>query len=285
MTMTVNETFDAALGILNGALGERLVERYPGLSTEMSWVGAAPQGAELCVFVYGLMCTETIWRMPDGSDYGQRLQRDTGLVPGYVRYNTGRPVERNGADLLALIRALPADAGLTFVGFSMGGLVVRSALERAGREAPEVRARVRRVISLGTPHGGAPLERLARGLLRVVARIDAPYARLVGELAALRSDGIRDLGDPTRAAWAHEIPQYLAAGTRDVMVPVGSATAPFSAGPTDARLRVFPGLGHLDLAHHPDVYEQICRWCVADPASEAAAEEKTPCPISPESAA
>jgi len=276
---------DAALSILNGALGERLVEQYPGLATEMSWVGAAPEGAELCIFVYGLMCTEAIWRMPDGSDYGQRLRGDTGLVPGYVRYNTGRPVERNGEDLLALIRALPEGAGLTFVGFSMGGLVVRSALERAGRDAPGVRARVRRVISLGTPHGGAPLERLARGLLRVVSRVDDPYARLVGELAALRSDGIRDLGDPTPAEFAHEIPQYLGAGTCDVMVPVGSATAPFAAGPTDTRLRVFPGLGHLDLAHHPDVYEQIRRWCAAAPTSETPVQENTPCPTSPVSVA
>lgn len=276
---------DAALGILNGALGERLVEHYPGLATEMSWVGEAPRGPEVCVLVYGLMCTEAIWRLPDGSDYGRRLERDLGLVPGYVRYNTGRSIERNGADLLALLQALPADAGLTFVGFSMGGLVVRKALELAGREAPALRGRVRRVISLGTPHGGAPLERLARDLLRVVARVDDPYARLVGELAALRSEGIRDLGEPSRAEWAHEVPQYLAAGTRDVMVPVGSATAPFAAGPTDAHLRLFPGLGHLELAHHPDVYEQIRRWCGGDTRAPDPAQEPAPCPTSPASAA
>jgi pimeloyl-ACP methyl ester carboxylesterase len=230
------------------------------------------------------MCTESIWRLPDGEDYGTLLRRDLGLSPGYVRYNTGRPVARNGEDLLALLRDLPEDAALTLVGFSLGGLVVRAALERAAAEAPAVRARVRRAVYLGTPHGGAPLERLARGLLRVVARVDDPYARLVGDLAGLRSEAIRDLGDAAKTAWDADLPQFLAAGTWDVMVPVGSATAPFAAGPTDERLRIFPGLGHLALAHHPDVYAQLRRWCEG-PASPVSPQEDPTCPVSTESAA
>jgi hypothetical protein len=45
----------------------------------------------------------------------------------------------------------------------------------------------------------------------------------------------------------------------DALVPITSAT---SGEPLPARhVRVLPGLGHLALAHHPDVYAQIKTFC------------------------
>lgn len=241
------------LGILNGALGDYLERTGNGLATPMGWAGAPPARERAVVLVYGLMCTETIWQMPDGSDYGALLQRDRGLAPGYVRYNTGLPVQENGAKLAALLDALDAPLELTLVGFSMGGLLVRHALA-TGRPFA---SRVRRCIYLGTPHGGAPLERFGRGLVRFLRRVDEPSVRLAGALGELRSAGIRDLGESLDGPLAEGIDHHFIAGGRDGMVPVTSA----SAGFPPERVRIYPELGHMDLPRDPQVYEQIRDWC------------------------
>ena len=59
---------------------------------------------------------------------------------------------------------------------------------------------MRRAIYVGTPHLGAPLERAGRTIAKVLRAIDDPYTRLVGELADLRSDGVKDLGDADPAS-------------------------------------------------------------------------------------
>ena len=243
------------ISILNGALGDYLERTGNGLATPMGWAGAAPAGERAVVFVYGLMCTEAIWRMPDGGDYGALLARDLGLAPGYVRYNTGLPVRENGARLAALLDELRGPRELILVGYSMGGLVLRHALD-TGRPFA---GRVRRCVYLGTPHGGAPLERLGRGLVRLLRRIDEPTVQLAGRLGELRSAGIRDLGEALGGPLPPGIEHHLIAGGRDGMVPVGSATD----GLPPERVRIFDDLGHLDLPRDPRVYEQIRTWCEA----------------------
>ena len=47
----------------------------------------------------------------------------------------------------------------------------------------------------------------------------------------------------------------------DLLVPVSSATA-VHRSVTPERIRVFPGVGHLELARHPEVYAQIRDWCM-----------------------
>ncbi|HEU4539239.1 MAG TPA: alpha/beta hydrolase, partial [Polyangiaceae bacterium] len=117
----MSNRLDLALAVLNGAVGDYLARTGNGLATDMTWVrGGRPCALDraglarelpaarprLAVLVHGLMCTEAIWRAPDGSDYGSRLDRDFGFEPLHLRYNTGLALADNGARLADLLEAL-----------------------------------------------------------------------------------------------------------------------------------------------------------------------------------
>ncbi len=248
------------------------------------------------VFVHGLMCTETIWDFADGSgDYGERLARARGVTPLRLRYNSGLSIPDSGHALddwlTRLVQVYPAPIEeLVLVGYSMGGLVVRAACHTARVGGHAWLERVQRCFYVGTPHRGAPLERAGRVLAKLLGSIDDPYTRLVAELANLRSSGVKDLGDADlrhedrarRAPVLHledaahpvpllpELRHYLIAGSLsseprlaslfgDALVPVPSGTF---AGQADlplppAHVKVFHGMSHLALAHHPDVYAAL----------------------------
>ncbi len=293
---------DFALAILNGAVGDYLARSGNGLATEMTFIrhgrplaidgaalahaypGASPR---VVVLVHGLMCTETIWRLSDGSDYGGLLARDCGYTPLYVRYNSGLAIAGNGTALARLLETLVAAypvpiEEILLLGYSMGGLVVRSACQVASRENHAWLARVRRAIYVGTPHLGVPLERAGRVVAKVLRAVDDPYARLAADLGDLRSEGVKDLGDalddPRRPApLLPSIRHYLVAGALsadpglgalfgDAIVPVASATdgacidEETTALPP-AHVRILNGIAHTELPRRPEVYEQIRAWC------------------------
>lgn len=284
---------DALLAVLNGAVGDYLVRTRNGLATEMAIVNAAaPRGPRLALLVHGLMCTETVWRFPDGSDYGSRLAEDLGYSPLYVRYNSGRAIADNGAELARLLDGVADAEEIVPIGFSLGGLVIRSACHHGGRWLE----RVRRAAYIATPHLGAPLERVGRVVARLLRSIDDPYTQLCADLGDLRSDGIKDLGDAdlrhedrarrrctvTLRDPRHPVPllpgiqHYLVAGAiardprlallfGDALVPVRSGTDGACADGASLALppdhvRVLGGVAHLALAHHPDVYAQLQEW-------------------------
>jgi pimeloyl-ACP methyl ester carboxylesterase len=160
----------------------------------------------LAVFLHGLTETEDSWTY--GAEkhhgdatvtYGSQLQRDLGLTPVYLRYNTGLHISENGRSLDALLAALveawPVDVqDVVLIGHSMGGLVARSALHQAGSGTTAARGwthLVRDTVTLGSPHLGAPLE---RGVHRLTARLARlPETRPLARLLTLRSVGIKDL--------------------------------------------------------------------------------------------
>ncbi len=311
---------EMAVGALNGAVGDYLVRTGNGLATEMAFIQdgrpLALESASLsrahptasgrvAVLVHGLMCTEDIWTLPDGSDYGGMLARDLGFTPLYLRYNTGLPIPDNGALLARMLSDLlafwpvPVEEILP-LGYSMGGLVVRSACHQASLEAHPWLEKINRAIYVGTPHLGAPLERFGRVFTKVMRAVPDPYTRLIAQLGDLRSEGLQDLGDADlrhddrirrRPQVALRDPQhpvpllpgirhYLAAGSLsveprlavlfgDILVPISSGTdgncvdpASFALPPENVKL--FPGTNHVALAHHPDVYAQIRAWCEED---------------------
>src|SRR5262245_35680358 len=101
--VVVGKGLDQTLAVLNGLVGDYLARTRNGLATEMQYFreGRAVSlerdsfpcdRPKLVVLVHGLMCTETIWRLPDGSDYGSLLERDLGYSAHYVRYNSGRAI-------------------------------------------------------------------------------------------------------------------------------------------------------------------------------------------------
>jgi pimeloyl-ACP methyl ester carboxylesterase len=237
----------------------------------------------VCVFLHGLGGTEYQWR--EGSP-GALL--DAGFTPVHVRYTTGLPIPANGRALAALLERvvgawpLPVRR-IVLVGHSMGGMVARSACHQA---APGSWVDlVTDVVTLGTPHTGAPLERLASRILVALRR-----SSLAGPIAALgdrRSAGIKDLrygaildehwggrhpdDQPVDTTWHvplppgvrhHAVVGMLGETPKDVparlfgdgLVPVGSATGRAGAG-EDVVVRLIPSADHWSLLDHPDVVE------------------------------
>lgn len=300
----MGKKLELAIAILNGAVGDHLARTNNGLATTMAFVDRGHGPAKrVVVLVHGLMCTEDIWTHADGEDYGTLLARDLGFSPRYVRYNTGLPIADNGAMLSALLEKLVADEPeieeIVPLGYSMGGLVIRAACHVAAEHEHGWLSKVKKVIYVGTPHLGAPLERAGRVLSKVLAAIPDPYTRLAAELADLRSDGVKDLGDADlrhedRARRVarfslrdprHPVPllpslqHYLVAGTiwedarlaglfGDAIVPVPSGTdgacidaASLALPPSHVRL--IKGMSHVVIPRDPAVYEHVKEWCAS----------------------
>jgi len=308
----MGKSLETTLAVLNGLVGNYLARTNNGLATEMCLYHhdrplvlerealrvAHPEARpRLVVFVHGLMNTESIWRMPDGTDYGSLLERELEWSACYVRYNTGVAIADSGARLSALLQALVdayPGAGeleeLLLVGFSMGGLVIRAACHASAVAGHTWRARVKRIVYVGTPHLGAPGERLGKLTSSVLASIPNAYTRLLAEIVNLRSDGIQDLAhavlrhedrEVARKLWdlrdeRHPVPflpeieHHLIAGSLfvdprlallfgDSVVHMASATYAGQALELlpPERVHVLPGLGHIALAHHPEVYKII----------------------------
>src|SRR5678815_4765056 len=98
----MGKQLDATLAILNGAVGDYLARTKNGLATEMSFIDRGhtlAKGPRIVVLVHGLMCTETVWDLESGGDYGVFLARDLGFTPFYVRYNSGLSIADNGVAL------------------------------------------------------------------------------------------------------------------------------------------------------------------------------------------
>ena len=85
---------------------------------------------------------------------------------------------------------MPID-NLSLLVHSMGGLVARSACEYARTAGLGWRAHLKQMVFLGTPHHGAPLERVGSWLDLVLGSnvVTRPFARI----AQMRSSGITDL--------------------------------------------------------------------------------------------
>jgi len=303
---------EAVLAALNGVLGDYLHESGNPLAIEMrlrrggrplelephSLRAAFPgAGGRLLVLVHGSCLDDRQWSRR-GHDHGAALARDLGFSPVYLHYNSGLHVSTNGRAFAALLEELvaawPAPLGeLAIVGHSMGGLVSRSACHAGEVAGHAWRRKLSRLVCLGSPHHGAPLERGGHwiDLLLGSNRYSAPLARL----GKIRSAGVTDLrfgnvldehwqgrdrfghgGDVRRplelpagvrcyaiaATTAHEARRNLPG---DGLVPVDSAlgrhrTPALTLGFPDAHRRIVYGMGHLDLLGAAEVSSILRSW-------------------------
>jgi hypothetical protein len=101
----------------------------------------------------------------------------------------------------------------------MGGLVIRSACEQGHQMAAPWVALTEAVITLGTPHTGAPLEQVVNVVDWVMRRV--PEAEPIGRVLAERAIGVKDLrfGSLVPADWQGDDPDALLRNTR-VDVPL-----------------------------------------------------------------
>jgi hypothetical protein len=179
---------------------------------------------------------------------------------------------------------------LDLLGVSMGGLVSRSACHAAENGNLRWRSKLRKLVTLGTPHHGSPIERGGNiiQLLLGVSSYSAPIARL----GRLRSAGVTDLryGNVLDEHWRdkerfeHELdtrrPLPLPEGVScyaiaaslsksgapnprgDGLVPVASALGKherpeLALGFPEANQWTVFDTGHIDLLHRAEVYERL----------------------------
>jgi triacylglycerol lipase len=264
---------------------------------------------KVCVLVHGLAVNEGIWSFPGDRrlEYGSLLQRDLGYTPFQVRYNTGRHVSDNGHALAQLmdelLRVYPVEVReIVLVGHSMGGLVVRSACEVARASGQRWLDFLAHAFYLASPHRGAPLEKFGNVVAWALRAVGVSHTTLLADVIDLRSAGIKDLrfANLVRADWEGRDPDALLENTctavplvpgvshhfgvgglgaheahvitrllGDAMVPVASAAGCERAHGTRGEIRFFPRVGHVALAHHPDVYAWIETCCSRPRAPEA----------------
>ena len=182
---------------------------------------------------------------------------------------------------------------IVLVGHSMGGLVARSAAYYAKQHMEPWVASLRHVVCIGSPHLGAPLEKAVSLVSGVLKKIDAAGAQVPAQLLDSRSAGIKDLryGYTVDEEWAGKDPDQMLANSRrnvpfvdgvgyyfvaatvgrdlnhplgrvlgDLLVRLPSASG---EGPRPAHRMdfddgaVFPGMNHIQVANHPDVYDAL----------------------------
>lgn len=197
---------DLVVGALNGVVGDVLAERGSTLAISTAFrragkpLDVAALGAvtgRLLVLVHGSSATDASWSRA-GAHHGAALEQDAALGFTWValRYNSGRHVSVNGREfaqaLEVLVTSWPVPVTeVVIVAHSMGGLVTRSACEVAEAGALRWRRLLSTIVFLGTPHQGAPMERVGNvvGMLLGVSRYSAPLTAL----AQIRSAGVTDL--------------------------------------------------------------------------------------------
>ena len=202
---------EALLAALNGVLGDRLAASGNPLAIPMRLRHAKPSaqaggaGSRILVLAHGLCMNDLQWQR-DGVDHGATLARERGYAPVYLRYNSGLHISLNGRALAQQLETLVASwpgavQEIVIVGHSMGGLVARSACHVGAQEGHRWPDKLSKLVFLGTPHHGAPLERGGNWVHLLTGRnaYSAPFARL----ATIRSAGITDLrhGSVLDADW------------------------------------------------------------------------------------
>ncbi|MFL6151866.1 MAG: hypothetical protein ACJ72B_05740, partial [Ornithinibacter sp.] len=283
---------------VNGIIGDRLVRERPRLAIPMAvrvagrdvrpeppaLAAAFPAATgSLVVFLHGLCENESYWdRHADrtGTTYAETV-RALGWTPVLLRANTGLGLRENGVALAALMQPLvdawPVEVErIALVGHSMGGLIMRAAGAVATEADRPWADLVSDVVTLATPHLGAPVARGVGHGSRGLGRL--PETAAFGRVLDWRSTGVHDLV----AGLAEDVPPLPHARYRLVAAtltaserhPVGHLVGDLLVRPPSAYGRdrhgheLFPSgdvlhvgrADHFDLLNHPDVHRALRGW-------------------------
>jgi len=289
---------DHVAAIANGVLGDWLDQRGNPLAIDLQVLHngnplnphqPAPVSPErtLIVLTHGLTELESIWDYPGhpGIHYGTGLAHLMAATPLCLRYNSGRPIYRNGQELAATMETLvenwpvPVER-ILFLGHSMGGLLVRSACHQGSAVGHQWINQVDSCVYLGSPHDGSWLARAAHGTAGMLQKMPRDYLKVMGDVIDVRSEGIRNLtrGEvlPERRMRAPLLPtanHYAISGLLannprhpintlfgDALVHEDSARGAGQPGWELTDYAAFPGINHIRLTHNPAVYRQLREW-------------------------
>ena len=210
-TSTDSDRFAPATAVVNGLWGDDLGRHTESLGLDMSlrhMHGARITTDELrrcfpdatsrvVILVHGFAQTETCW----GSTEDERglhdvLDDDPLTTPILVRYNTGAGVDESGEELARLVEGLvaawPVDVeAVSLIGYSMGGLVGRRAVEFGFQEAHGWVDRMADLIVVATPHDGTPIEKFVNLASHGFRRFSSTEP--LSQFLEGRSRGIKDM--------------------------------------------------------------------------------------------
>ncbi|HOX70337.1 MAG: hypothetical protein WAS23_01110 [Dokdonella sp.] len=311
----VSSQREILVAVLNGVVGDYLLAtgnplrismqlRRDGVALELTPEAIAATVPEatgkILVMVHGLCMCDLQWQRR-GHNHGELLSAEAGFTPVYLHYNSGLHISTNGREfsdkLEALVEAWPVPVEqLVIIGYSMGGLLTRSACEDARKSGKSWIRHLRDLIFIGTPHDGSPLERTGNRLDALLG--SSPYTVALSRLGKLRSAGITDLRHASLddSEWqdrdrfsgkvqrrdALPLPEgvrsYAIAGSiakkagtlgerlaGDGLVPLYSALGMHRSPQRNLRLPesrrwVAYGSNHLDLLDSADAYARIRSW-------------------------
>ncbi len=303
---------EAFLSALNGVLGDHLVAGNNPLAIPMQFrQNGKPLNEQalseviqqsrgrLVIMMHGSCMNDLQWNR-QGHNHGAVLADDLGFEPLYLHYNSGLHISENGrkfSDLLeSTIHQSPQPLTIFIVAHSMGGLVSRSACHYAKISGHTWLKALRKMVFLGTPHHGAPLEKGGNWIDTIMGI--SPYSAPFSRLGKIRSCGITDLryGNVVDEDWKGRdrfkflrdqrvsvpLPEgvqcYSIAATRgkianklgddlmgDGLVPMSSAlgrhkNAQWNLSFPETHQWIGRNMTHLDLLNHQEVYKTIRTW-------------------------
>ncbi|WP_411893318.1 esterase/lipase family protein [Winogradskyella sp. A2] len=258
---------------------------------------------KILLMVHGACMNDLQWTRKE-HNHGEALAKELGKTPVYLHYNSGRHISTNGKELNELLENLVQTwpvpiQELVIVSHSMGGLVSRSAIHYGIQGKNTWTKYLKKVVFLGTPHHGAPLERTGNYLDVILESI--PYAKPFARLGKVRSAGITDLrhGNLIDEDWQDKdrfqlqkdprqhIPLPKQIECYSIAAVIGKATEPISHKIVgDSLVDIKSALGqhrnpskklefkkkntwiayeskHLDLLNNPKVYTKIKAWLIS----------------------
>ena len=306
---------EVLVAVLNGVVGDYLLATGNPLQIRMQFrregkaleltpaalAGSIPGvSGKIVVLAHGLCMSDLQWQRR-GHNHGEALADEAGFTPVYLHYNSGLHISTNGHEfsekLEQLIQAWPVPVEqLVIIGYSMGGLLARSACEDARRTGKSWIHHLRDLVFIGTPHDGSPLERTGNRLDTILGA--SPYTVALSRLGKVRSAGITDLrhANLDDADWhdhdrfnsrrvrreAVPLPEgvrcYAIAGSvarrpnslserlaGDGLVPLFSALGSHRSprrnlGLPESRRWIVYKTNHLDLLASADAYARISAW-------------------------
>lgn len=306
------------VNVINGMIGDHLVTNNNALAVPMMIYDryGQPQSKKLSgrviLLCQGLCLSYLSWHPCEADSLGENIalaQPETTVL--YLDYNSGKRISQNGRQLSRRLQQLVDDnpdiTQIDLVGYSMGGLVSRSALFYAEQDRLDWINRVGNLITLGTPHQGAMLERIGYYILDIIGKF--PFAASLSKMGNIRSAGIIDLrhGSIRDEDWRylkqrdvlpeefrhptklpHHIRTYLIAGTivegiydskasnlvGDGLVTVESALGEANESHTlyvpEGRKAIFYGVNHYNLQYDRRVQAQVIQWLKDNGRSDSA---------------
>lgn len=201
---------EALRATLNGVIGDYLEKtnnplkinmrwRYKGLpiTPERSAIEAAypKTTGKIILMIHGSSMNDLQWTQND-HNHGESIAQQINATPIYLHYNSGKHISSNGKELAKMLETLvhqwptPVQQ-LIIITHSMGGLLGRSALYYAQKRNHSWIDHLTKMIFLGTPHHGSPLEKTGNYVDMILEKI--PYTAPLAPLGKIRSAGVTDL--------------------------------------------------------------------------------------------